>query len=144
MKRAVVIGLLIAAAFGQASQASERFDRSDECRYATSDGRRGWSTEDVRRTIVCAVGKWSVPGGVQRAISVASCESGSDLLDRSTDGYAGTFQQAVRYWPGRRATFNPDAWDKALHRSVFNPRANVVVSIRMAHGVGWERDWSCA
>lgn len=143
MKRAVVIGLLIAAAFGQASQASERFDRSDECRYATSDGRRGWSTQDVRRTIVCATERWSVPGGASRALEIAACESGADLLDRSTDGYAGTFQQTVRYWPGRRATYNPDAWEQQLHRSVFNPRANVVVSIRMAHAGGWG-PWSCA
>lgn len=110
--------------------------RDQECRFATSDGRPGWSTADVRRVISCAAGKWAVPGGAAQAIDVAACESGADLLDRSTDGYAGTFQQSTRYWPGRRVAFDPGGWEKALHPSVFNPRSNVIVSVRMAHADG--------
>lgn len=144
MIRAVAFGLaLLAAAFVgrgyvEGVEASTRVDREAECRYGRSDGRPGWSTLEVRRVIRCATGKWDVPGGYGKAIDVASCESGSDLLDRSTDGYTGTFQQSTRYWNGRRAYYNPDAWEKPLQRSAANPRANVVVSIRMAHASGWD------
>lgn len=150
MKRAVTRAALAAAilaglAGGLPSRQAEArpsqsrpgsIERETECRYGTSDGRAGYSTLDVRRVIRCAVSKWSVPGGYEQAVDVASCESGSDLFDHSTDGYAGTFQQSTRYWSGRRAQYNPPAWDKPLQRPVWNPRANVVVSIRMAHADG--------
>lgn len=127
--------------------------RDEEIRYARSDGEPGWSTADVRRTIVAAVRRWPVPGGLAQALAVARCESGEDLLaPAGVDGYAGTFQQSERYWRwspshgylggGRLAAFNPDGWDKPLPRSPANPRANVVVSIRMAHASGWGA-WSC-
>jgi len=127
----------------QTAAPGTQLEREDEIRYATSDGRLGWSTIDVKRTIRAAVARWSVPGGYTFALSVARCESGADLLDSSSDGYTGTFQQSTRYWRGRRAAYNPPTWDKPLPMAAANPRANVVVSIRMAHGSGWDA-WSCA
>lgn len=138
--QAAVAGSTIAAL--GASGARVRVDREAECRYGRSDGQPGYSTLDVRRVIRCAVGKWSVPGGYDKAVAVASCESGSDLLDHSTDGYTGTFQQSTRYWDGRRAAYNPVGWDKPLQHPAWHPRANVVVSIRMAHADGDWSDWS--
>jgi len=105
-------------------------------------GSPAWTTWNVKQMIRCAESKWPVPGGVTKAIQVASCESGDDLLDHSTDGYAGTFQQAVKYWPGRRRdTRQALSWE--IQSSVYNPRPNVIVSIRMAHLGGWD-PWSCA
>jgi hypothetical protein len=146
MRRVVGAVVVMAVALGTmtASPAESRPDwREDEIRYARSDGRRGWSTADVRRTIAAAVARWPVPGGLAQALEVAQCESGSDLLaPAGVDGYAGTYQQSERYWQGRRAAFNPKHWDKPLPESPANPRANVVVSIRMAHATGWAVHWA--
>lgn len=145
MRRGAMFAAFVVIALGTvaASPGGARPEgwRHDEVRFATSDGRFGWSTIDVRRTIASAVRRWPVPGGLAMALSVARCESGTDLLDYSTDGYTGTYQQATRYWSGRRAAYNPPAWDKPLPMAASNPRANVVVSIRMAHANGWSNDW---
>lgn len=124
--------------------------REQTCRFSHGDG---FSTWEVRRTIDCAVDVWSVPGGLSAAVSVAQCESGADLLDRSRDGHSGTYQQATRYWGERRSGYNRAVgsaldvmgprWDGSFDTSVFNARANVLVSIRMAHFGGWD-GWGCA
>ena len=69
-------------------------------------------------------------------MSVARCESGFRPRAYS-GGNAGVFQQRVVYWRGRARRFGFRGW------SVYNGRANVIVSIRMAHTTGWG-DWSCA
>ena len=113
--------------------------RWDECRM--NAGSSTWTSREVKQVIRCAVQKWNVPGGIRTAISIASCESGSDLQDPGGDGYAGPFQQSERYWPDRRRFYKPTGW--VLQHSAEQPRANVIVSIRMAHGSGWSA-WSCA
>ena len=105
-------------------------------------GSSTWTSREVKQLIRCAVSKWNVTGGITTAISIASCESGLDLQDGyAGDGYAGPFQQAVSYWPDRRRHYRPPGWE--LQRSAAQPRANVIVSIRQAHGSGWSA-WSCA
>lgn len=140
MKRTIAaIALLLSLFVAAPARAADW--RQEQCR--TNTGSPAWTTWDVKQTIRCAVAKWPVEGGIAKAIAVASCESGSDLLDHSTDGYAGTFQQAVRYWPERhRSTVRATNWK--LQSSVYNPRPNVIVSIRMAHMSGWSPTWSCA
>jgi hypothetical protein len=117
--------------------------RAHECRYGGADG---FSAVEVEQTIYCAARHWPVPGGASYALFVASCESGSDLVDAYVgDGYAGPFQQAVAYWHGRRRSYD-DAVGPALdvaRAGARRPRANVLVSIRMAHRLGWS-PWSCA
>jgi hypothetical protein len=94
------------------------------------------STFQIKKTIRCAARRWHVPGGPRKALSVASCESRFDPAAYGS-GNAGVFQQALRYWPGRARAYGlPRA-------SAYNGRANVIVSIRMAHAVGWG-PWSCA
>jgi hypothetical protein len=90
----------------------------------------------VKRLIHCAAHRWRVPGGPRKAISVARCESGFRPHAYS-GGNAGVFQQRTIYWRGRARRFGFRGW------SVYNGRANVIVSIRMAHATGWG-DWSCA
>lgn len=95
------------------------------------------STYQLKRTIRCAARRWHVAGGPRKAISVARCESGFSPDAYNPSGYAGVYQQATRYWPGRSDTYGfPD-------HSVYNGRANIMVSVRMAHRVGWY-PWSCA
>ena len=84
----------------------------------------------VKQLIRCAANRWDSPGGGAKAIDVARCESGLSPRAYNANGYAGLFQQSTRYWPGRA-----DAWGMP-DRSVFNGRANIIVSVRMARSMG--------
>ena len=138
MLRHFLTAIMVVMFMSLSSPAQAEDWREEECRM--NRGTSTWTTWDVKQMIRCAVNKWPVPGGFDQAIDVASCESGSDLLDHSTDGYAGTYQQATAYWPGRRATARrATGWE--LQTSVFNPRPNTIVSIRMAHQGGWTYHW---
>ena len=90
----------------------------------------------IKRLIRCAEQRWDVPGGAAKAIDVARCESGFEP-DAYSSGNAGVYQHATRYWPGRAQSWGFRGW------SVFNGRANVIVTMRMVHRFGWDA-WSCA
>ncbi|HZP91125.1 MAG TPA: hypothetical protein VFC04_09050 [Actinomycetota bacterium] len=102
------------------------------CDYPWRRGKR-----QIKRLIGCAAHRWKVRGGAAKAIDVASCESGLNPKAYNPGGYAGVFQQSTRYWPERATSYG------LPKRSVFNGRANVIVSIRMAHDDGWGA-WGCA
>lgn len=105
-------------------------------RICDYDWQRG--TWQIKQLIRCAAVRWDSPGTPGHAVQVARCES--ELRpDAYANGYAGLFQQARPYWPGRAERFGqPD-------RSVFNGRANVIVSIRMAASTGsWSAWGGCA
>jgi hypothetical protein len=90
----------------------------------------------LKRLIRCAARRWDVAGGPDKAVAVARCESRLNPRAYNPGGYAGVFQQATRYWPSRATNYGfPDY-------SVYNGRANVMVSVRMAHRGGWG-PWSC-
>ncbi len=92
-----------------------------------------------RAQIRCAVGRWDVPGGANVALCIAERESGLLPWAESGDGMnKGLFQQHVNYWHGNYETYTRPAWD--LPRRILSGRTNTVVSIRMAHDVGW-RPW---
>lgn len=100
------------------------------CDYRWQDGPR-----QVKKVIRCAARRWRVPGGPRKALSVARCESGF-RPGAYASGNAGVFQQALEYWPGRARHYGfPGV-------SAYNGRANVIVSVRMAHASGWSA-WSC-
>jgi hypothetical protein len=67
---------------------------------------------------------------------VADCESNLNPRAYSSSGYAGLFQQSTRYWQVRA-----DQWGQD-DRSVFDGRANIIVSIRMAHASGSWSPWA--
>jgi hypothetical protein len=94
------------------------------------------STFQLKRLIRCAARRWNVSGGPHKAIRVARCESRLDPRAYNPGGYAGVFQQATRYWPDRATVYGFHDY------SVFNGRANIMVSIRMAHRSGWG-PWAC-
>ncbi len=95
------------------------------------------STYQLKRMIRCAARRWRVRGGPDKAVSVARCESRFDPEAYNPGGYAGVYQQATRYWRARARAYGFRDY------SVYNGRANVVVSVRMAHREGWGA-WSCA
>ena len=104
------------------------------CSYEWEDG-----TWHLKQLIRCAARRWDSPGSPRKAVQVARCESHLDPDAYNSGGYAGLFQQSVRYWPDRA-----DRWGQP-DRSVYNARANIIVSIRMARALGSWSAWSgCA
>jgi hypothetical protein len=137
MRRALVaalasVSLMVPALLAAAAEAAEILPRV--CDYDWRDG-----TWHVKQLIKCAARRWDSPGAPSKAIEVARCESDLRPAAYNSNGYAGLFQQATRYWPGRA-----DHWGQP-DRSVFNGRANIIVSIRMAHSYGSWSPWAgCA
>lgn len=105
---------------------------STVCDYDWQSG-----TWAVKQMIKCSARRWHVSGGPDKALRVARCESHFHPKAYNSGGYGGVFQQSTHYWPKRAQTFGFPDW------SVYNGRANVMVSIRMAHRYGWG-GWSCA
>jgi hypothetical protein len=106
--------------------------RRSFCPHEWRDGRR-----EIKRLIRCSVRRWHVPGGAHKAIVVARRESRLRPRAYNPAGYKGLYQQSVRYWPRRARHYGFPDW------SAFNGRANIIVSIRMAHRGGWG-PWSTA
>ncbi len=95
-------------------------------RVCAYDWREG--TWHIKQLIRCAARRWDAPGSPDQAVAVARCESGLRPRAYNPNGYAGLYQQSTRYWPPRANQFGqPD-------RSVYNARANIIVSVRMAAG----------
>jgi hypothetical protein len=134
LHRALVATLAASAflALGQAPAASAGTMVPE--RICDHDWREG--TRHIRLLIKCAARQWDSPGTPRRAVAVARCESDLRPNAYNPNGYAGLFQQATRYWPDRAAY-----WGQP-NRSVFNGRANVIVSIRMAADAGTWRAWA--
>jgi len=94
---------------------------------------------DVKALIGCAVKVWPVPGGAATARCIAHRESRFWPWAHNTSSDArGLFQHLERYWGGRardRLTrrWMPNVWVP----SAYNARANVLVTVRMAHAGGW-------
>jgi hypothetical protein len=122
----------VAADDSHTAIAKESRIRRSLCRYDWRDGRR-----QVKRLIRCSVRRWHVPGGASKAITVARKESGFRPRAYNPAGYKGIYQQSARYWRRRARQFGFPDW------SAFNGRANVMVSIQMAHRGGWG-PWSTA
>jgi hypothetical protein len=103
-------------------------------RVCDYDWQRG--TWHIRQLIRCAAARWDSPGTPAEAVAVAACESELRPDAFNPSGYAGLFQQATRYWPGRSTYYGQP------NRSVFNARANTIVSIRMAAAHGSWSHWA--
>jgi len=95
----------------------------------------------IKGLIVCEAGLWSVPGGASEALAVAHCESRFEVAAFNPSGCGGSgcdglYQQSLRYWRQRAASYG------YAGRPATDPRANIVVSMRMAAERGtWSRDW---
>ena len=142
MRRAIVLFVIVAVGAGSALNASAKVRQPEtQCRYR---GGGGWSDRDVKQAIACAVGKWSVPGGVRKARSVARCESGYAEGERnSTSSAAGVYQFLSGTWAAVKNHYREVMRRYSLSESVVNARANVMLAIRYAHAGGWS-PWTCA
>lgn len=137
MRRAFVAALASASLLAPTQMAAAQEAQIVPLRICDLDWREG--TWHVKQLIRCAARRWNSPGTPRQAIRVARCESNLNPHAYSSGGYAGLFQQPSQYWPGRAGRWGQEG------RSVFNARANVIVSIRMAHAYGSWGAWSgCA
>jgi hypothetical protein len=93
-------------------------------------------TWHVKKLIRCAAHRWHVPGGAEKALSIANRESHfRPRAYNSYSGASGIYQHLRTYWPGRAFTYGFKGW------SPFNARANIIVSMRMVHRLGSWRPW---
>ena len=94
------------------------------------------------RIITCAVDRWPVEGGAEKAVCIARRESGLIPTASSPTGmYVGLFQHSAADWPRRYDEWTRPVW--RLKENPYNGRTNAVVTIRMASAEGW-RAWSGA
>jgi hypothetical protein len=133
MRRALVAALASASLWAPATTAVAREAQIVPVRVCNYDWRAG--TWQIKQLIRCAALRWDSPGMPGQAISVARCESIVNPRAYNSGGYAGLFQQSISFWPGRA-----DQWGQD-DRSVFNGRANIIVSVRMAHAAGSWSPW---
>jgi Transglycosylase SLT domain len=138
MRRAIVAVLASASLLVPASTAvAQAAQQTVPVRVCDYDWRAG--TWHIKQLIKCAARRWDSPGTPDQAVAVADCESNLNPRAYSSSGYAGLFQQSTRYWPVRA-----DQWGQD-DRSVYNARANIIVSVRMAHAAGSWSPWAgCA
>ena len=146
MKRSLTLALTVGLLFGAMTATPARAHHgrahdwmADKCRYGEIDPGRQ-SQREMALTISCAVRKWPVPGGVSMAMMVASHESGLNATAKNgSSGACGIYQHIQSYWPGRQ-----NAADRPwfpIGESCTNGRANIIVSIKIAHVIGWEAHW---
>jgi hypothetical protein len=84
----------------------------------------------VKRLIRCAASHYGLDAN--KAIYIAWRESRFRPTAYNVFGKAaGIYQHLVRYWPGRAAEYGFRDW------SVFNARANIMVTMRMVRTYGW-------
>ena len=133
---AIPVILGVAPALAARATTAELGTRTVSSRICDFDWRE--SKREVKRLIRCAARHWESPGGANKALDIARCESGYNTDAYNPAGYAGVFQHAVHYWPDRA-----DKWGFP-DRSVYNGRANIIVSIRMARSAGDWGLWGCA
>jgi soluble lytic murein transglycosylase-like protein len=96
--------------------------------------RLGSRGKSVRGMIVGLSRRYGL--ATSKALSVARCESRFRPRARSAY-YGGVYQQAFRYWSYRARRFGHPG------ESIFDPYANIDVSLRMARAHGWGH-WGCA
>lgn len=112
--------------------------RTQDCRYQSLDGRGGYSTLEVKKTIICSAAKWPVPGGVATAECYAAHESGFYALAANPASSArGVFQVLDSTWRSWSGVEKAMRHREHVPARVLSGRANVMVSVLHAHAVGW-------
>jgi hypothetical protein len=128
----LVSGLMSGLVVGAAPVAAAPAVGPCDLRRGEDEGIRTFS----RRLIRCAVDRWEVPGGADKAICIADAESNLNPRATSAGGeYLGLFQHSAEAWPDRYETWTRPGW--GLDDSALSGRTNAVVTIRMVNEDGW-------
>jgi len=123
------------------AQANQQEMREQQCRYQWVDPGT-WTAKEERRTALCVLDRWIVPGGWTTFRSVVDCESGWNRLAYNVRGpYVGLGQHALSSWMNRVESYAPPMWD--LPTRWQNSRTMLTITARMMNDVGLS-PWSCA
>ena len=114
--------------------------RLKQCRFQWLDS-AAWTAREERRTALCVLERWSVPGGFETFSRIIDCESHWYRLAYNPAGYVGLAQHSLSAWPYRVRSYSPPLW--GLHPGWRNSRTMLTVTARMVHSVGWG-PWACA
>lgn len=89
----------------------------------------------------CAIRWRAVEGGYDKAHYIAHRESGSYMDPKAynpSSGACGIFQHLQKYWAGRAKAYLQRSWfPRHWPVSCKNARANMLVTVAMAHRGGW-------
>jgi len=103
--------------------------RSVSTRICPIDWRQ--STWHVKQLIRCAASHHGVSQSKALAIAYRESRYRPSAYNHAGEA-AGIFQHLLKYWPDRAEDFGFDDW------SVFNARANIMVTMRMVRLYGWD------
>jgi hypothetical protein len=132
----VLMGALLLIPMSAAVARTNPAKRHMQCRYESWNGKRGFTDEEVRKTIACAVDHF--PTSLSTAFYVANRESGYECKAQNPYSSAGGVFQVVdgtwaSWWDAHDHRFR--GW--GLHNNKKLCRSNVMLSIRSAHMWGW-------
>jgi len=137
---------LLAAAPGDANRGVEwRWEH--QCRFRNLEGGPSFSTREIRLELACAADTWapspcSRDNGCSATVEakvyeVFGCESGfNEYADNPVSSASGVGQVLDSTWDGWTAGFRRFMRRWSLGDSVWNGRANAILSVRVAAG-GW-------
>lgn len=138
---AVAVLILGAGAPGATAQTrrAARIEREMEtdCQFSwLADG--VWTYSVMMRTVDCVLGKWPVTsGGKAKVVCVGDRESHWNRFVTNHGRYLGLFQHAASAWAGRVRQYGPASWRDNLKTAWWNPRTQIVVTVRMERDLGW-------
>lgn len=130
----------------QTSDANRPHDwRQEQCRFATRDGQRGWSPDEIRATLRCAERKWS--GDLGLGFRIVGCESGFHAEAQNGSSSAGGVWQVIdstwQSWVGSASSL-VERW--SLKTEKRNGRTNAVLGWRVfspSNTGPWEASRHC-
>jgi hypothetical protein len=144
LKTATIAVTLAGIAIGPpAASADDRLQeyREKQCRFQHLDPGT-WTAREERRTALCVLERWPVPGGWSGFSSVVACESGWNRLAYNAVGpYVGLGQHALSSWMSRVRAYSPPLWGLSIRWQ--NSRTMLTITARMMHSIGLS-PWSCA
>ena len=137
-----ILTLVLAISFaltlnGVAHAASYEQPLDRACRFQLSDGKAGWTVEEVRKTVHCSVRRW--PVSLDTALYIADRESGFHQYAHNPSGCSGIYQWAPSTWSSVLTNFPP--LYSVLGHGVYNARSNVMYAVKYAHNRNWS-PWS--
>lgn len=128
---ALLTTLTIGAPHANAASYEQPLDRA--CRFQLYDGKPGWTVEEVKRTVHCAVRRW--PVSLDTALDIARRESRFRQYAYNPSGCSGIYQWAPSTWSSVLNDFPP--LYAVLGHGVFNARSNVMYAVKYAHNRSW-------
>lgn len=133
----IALAMVTVVALAPAAKADHVNWRYHECRHQYSDGQRGWSPVEVRKTIACVAAKFGV--STHKALDIAWRESRwKQHATNSVSGACGVFQHIPRWFAGRLdAVANARPKYRHFDGSCYSARDNIFAALWLVKKYGW-------